>query len=152
MAQFVQWTQEIEVGIQEIDEQHKQLVRMLNDLFEVMIGKDPTRDEVARQTLTELLEYTRVHFAVEESLFRIFDYPDYARHKREHDRLKEEVREIEQRVHNGEKRIDSALLIFIKNWITTHIQEEDKRYSPFLLQQGVRKDWNKKSWLGRLWG
>lgn len=152
MSQFVQWTKEISVGIQEIDEQHKHLVQLLNELFDVMVSNSPERDAVARNTLEELLSYTSVHFAVEESLFRIFNYPGYDSHKLKHDRLKSEVAEIGRRVRNGEKRIDSALLIFMKNWITTHIMHEDKGYAPFLLEQGVRKNWGKKNWLGRLWG
>lgn len=151
MAEFVQWTPEISVGIQEIDEQHKHLVQLLNNLFDVMIENRPDRDAIARKTLIELLNYTAVHFAVEESLFRIFGYPDYERHKKLHDQLKSEVSDIALRVQSGETRVDTKLLVFMKNWITSHIMQEDKSYSPFLLQQGVKKSWTQKSWLGRLW-
>jgi hemerythrin len=152
MAQFFQWTNEISVGIQEIDEQHKQLVNLLNQLFDAMVSDDSNREAIALKTLDELINYTNVHFAVEESLFRIFDYEDYDRHKKAHDRLKDEVNEIALSVKSGATRLDSKLLIFMKNWLTSHIMEEDKRYSKFLLARGVRKDWAQKSWLGKLWG
>lgn len=150
MAEFVQWTPQISVGIQEIDEQHKQLIQLLNKLFEVMLSKSPERDRVAQQTLHEVVNYTKIHFAVEESLFRIFNYPGYDEHKGKHDQLKSQVDDITRRVQSGEKRIDTALLVFLRNWVTQHIMEEDKQYSGFLLQQGVQKSWAKKSWFGRL--
>ena len=152
MAEFVQWSDAISVGIQEIDEQHKRLVALLNELFDVMVTDSPDRDSVARKTLEELFDYTAVHFAVEESLFRIFDYPGYEYHKQKHDLLKSELAEISKRIQAGEKRIDSTLLIFMKNWITGHITNEDKSYSPYLLQQGVKKSWAKKSWLDKFFG
>lgn len=149
MAQFIQWSDDISVGIQEIDEQHKQLVQLLNNLFDVMVNDSPDRDAVARKTLRELFDYTNIHFAVEESLFRIFNYPDYEQHKQKHDQLKSELKEIAQRIQAGERRIDSALLVFLKNWITVHIMSEDKRYAPFLQQQGVQQRWARSSWLGK---
>ena len=152
MPEFVQWTSEISVGIQEIDEQHKQLVQLLNKLFEVMLSQGPERETIAKTTLKELIDYTTIHFAVEESLFRIFNYPAYDEHKAKHDELKRQVNDIVLRVKSGEKRIDTALLVFLRNWVTQHIMEEDKKYSEFLLSQGVQKNWAKKSWFGRLLG
>ncbi len=152
MSQFIAWSDEISVGIQEIDEQHKQLVNLLNSLFDAMVNNAEDRAQVTRKILAELFRYTSVHFAVEESLFRIFNYPDYENHKKNHDKLKAQVREIYLQVQSGEKRIDSKLLVFLRNWLTSHIMEEDKAYAGFLINQGVKKSWVKKSWLGKLLG
>ncbi len=150
MAAFIEWSEQISVGIQEIDEQHKQLVELINRLFTAMAsGKEKL--QVAKEILNELMQYTIVHFAVEESLFRIFDYPDYDKHCENHSSLRDKVIEINAKVQMGERMITPELLTFLKKWITNHIMVEDKAYAPFLLEKGLKKNWEKKSWIGRIW-
>lgn len=147
---FVEWTEELSVGIEEIDEQHKILVGLINRLFDETVtheGNATVIDEV----LHELIEYTVIHFAVEESLFRIFHYPATESHTRHHDELKAQVLEIQQKVKQGEMKINVELLMFLKKWLEQHILYEDKLYAPFLLEQGVKKSWAEKSWLGKIW-
>src|SRR5512140_2145124 len=67
----IEWSDELSVGIQEIDEQHKVLVGLVNDMHRA-IHEHHGRD-TARAILEKLGDYTRVHFAVEESLMRIFE-------------------------------------------------------------------------------
>lgn len=150
MSAFIVWSEEISVGIQEIDEQHKQLVSLINRLYDAMtLGEDKL--QVARDVLNELMQYTLVHFSVEESLFRIFEYPDYEKHSERHRELREKVIEINRKVQRGERLITPELLFFLRKWITSHIMVEDKAYAPFLLNKGVKKNWEKKSWIGRIW-
>jgi len=150
MTAFIEWSEKISVGIQEIDEQHKQLVELINRLFDAMTtGKEKV--QVAKEILNELTQYTIVHFSVEESLFRIFDYPDYEQHCEKHNSLREKVAEINAKVQQGERMITPELLTFLKKWITNHIMVEDKAYSPFFLERGLKKNWEKKSWIGRIW-
>lgn len=150
MEKFISWNDKISVGIQEIDEQHKRLVALINNLYDAMVeGED--RLETANKILTELMQYTIVHFAVEESLFRIFDYPEYEAHCAQHQELREEVIDINTRVQKGERMITPELLFFLRKWITNHIMVEDKAYAPFLLEKGIEKNWQRSSWLGRIW-
>lgn len=150
MRAFIEWTDEISVGIQEIDEQHKILINLINDLYEVMIA-GRNQDKEVERIVGELAEYTRVHFAVEESLFRIFSYADYERHKKMHEELASQVMDIDEKIKSGEKRISSELLFFLKRWITQHILSQDKKYAPFLIEQGVKKSWKETGWLKKIW-
>ena len=150
MGTFIPWTDQICIGIQEIDEQHKQLVELINRLYDAMTqGAD--RQQAANEILQELMQYTIVHFAVEESLFRIFDYPDYETHRERHQQLRDQVIDINKRVQAGERLITPELLFFLRKWITSHIMVEDKAYGPFLLAKGIEKKWRRTSWLGRIW-
>ena len=149
---FVEWTDELSVGIEEIDEQHKLLVNLINRLFEqTVVHKADNNSQIMEEILHELVEYTVIHFAVEESLFRIFHYPDTELHTKHHDDLKAQVVEIQEKVKKGEVTINVELLMFLKRWLEHHILYEDKLYGPFLLEQGVKKSWAEKSWLGRIW-
>jgi hemerythrin len=147
---FVEWTNELSVGIEEIDEQHKILVVLINRLFDETVVHQ-ANPSVIQEILHELVEYTVIHFAVEESLFRIFHYPATELHTQHHDELKAQVLEIQQKVKQGEVTINTELLIFLRRWLTNHILQEDKLYSPFLLNQGVKSSWAERSWLGRIW-
>ncbi|MFZ2726672.1 MAG: bacteriohemerythrin [Methylococcaceae bacterium] len=148
---FAEWTDELSVGIEEIDAQHKVLVGLVNRLYEETIahqGNSAVLDEI----LNQLVEYTIIHFAVEESLFRIFDYPAAETHTHHHEDLKKQVLELQRKVKHGEATVNTELLLFLKRWLQNHIIVEDKLYGPFLIAQGVKSHSPKStSWLGRLW-
>lgn len=147
---FVEWSDSLSVGIQEIDEQHKVLINLINRLFDETIVNQATAS-VTEGILDELIQYTIVHFAVEESLFRIFDYPAIDAHMSRHVDLKAQVLELQKKIKQGQS-VNSDLLLFLKKWLTNHILQEDKQYAPFLIKQGVKSSWGKKSWLGKIWG
>jgi len=150
VADFIEWSDEISVGIQEIDEQHKKLVNLINRLYDAMtLGEDKVA--VAKDVLNELVQYTIIHFAVEECLFRIFEYPNYRAHCDMHEDLRNQVDEINKKVQNGERLITPELLFFLRKWITNHIMVEDKKYSPFLLKKGMKKSLGSKFGLSKFW-
>lgn len=154
MTNFVDWTDELSVGIEEIDEQHKVLVNLINRLFDETVvhqSGSATTTAVMEEILHELVEYTVIHFAVEESLFRIFDYPETEVHVRHHNELKVQVIDIQKKVKAREAVVNTELLMFLKKWLENHILHEDKLYGPFLIKQGVKSSWAKRSWLGRIW-
>lgn len=146
---LVQWSDELSVGIEEIDNQHKILVDLLNDLHRAIVEHHGS--EAAHRILAELLEYTRIHFAVEESLMRIMGYPDYEEHKHHHELLLNEVRLLGRKLAEGKKSVNFELLHFLKMWLTKHIMEEDMQYTPFFLSKGVQQSYEKRSWVGKFW-
>lgn len=141
---IIEWDDIYSVEIQEIDEQHKHLIDLINQLYAVLARRDE-RDKIAR-VLDELVEYTKIHFAIEEALMRIFDYSDYDNHKAIHNRIVTQVVEFQLRFHKGDKYVGLELLQFLKEWLMDHILEIDMRYSEHLTRNGV-----KRNWLGRLW-
>ena len=69
---MVAWDDAYSVEIQEIDEQHKCLIEIMNELYTAMANKS-NRDLIS-DVLDKLVDYTKVHFAVEETLMRVFHY------------------------------------------------------------------------------
>ena len=143
------WSKELSVGIQEIDEQHKILVDLLNQLHRAIIQHQGS--EAAGKILSQLLEYTRVHFAVEESLMRILGYPGYDEHKHHHEILLDEVKLLSEKMLHGKHSVSFELMHFLKQWLTKHIMEEDKLYTPFFLSKGAQSKYQKSSWIKKLW-
>ncbi len=146
-SDLISWEDNLSVGIEEIDEQHKVLVNLLNELHRGICEKQGT--EATMEVLDRLVEYTRVHFALEECLMRILSYPDYEPHKEHHELLLEQVNELVGKVKSGQ-HVSFELLNFLKNWLAKHIMEEDKEYAPFLLARGVAASYKKRSWLDRI--
>lgn len=149
MRKLIEWTEELSVGVQEIDEQHKILVGLLNKFHEAVVtGSDKA---MIKSVLKEVTDYTVIHFAVEESLMRIFNYPDYETHKGHHAELAGQVKELQHKVETEEAEVSMEVLSFLRHWLTNHILGDDKKYGPYLVDHGVQKSWAKRSWVGRIW-
>jgi len=153
MAAAISWKDEYSVNIQEIDEQHKMLIQMIDDLFVVISrNKEQTLEECeVCKVLERLIDYTRIHFAVEESLMRIFDYPDYEAHKAIHDQFIDEVMMFERRLKSNnnkssEQLVAIEMLFRLKEWLVNHIVGIDKAYSRHMLNRGAAKSWIRKFW------
>jgi hemerythrin len=150
MKNLIEWTDDLSVNIQEIDEQHKILVDLVNKLYKSIITR--TEQNTIYDILNELVQYTTIHFAVEESLMRIFDYPSYEEHKNHHEALKKQVVDLQEKVWEvKEDSISMELLRFLRGWLTKHIMQEDKRYVSFFLDKGLQSTWAKRSWIGKIW-
>ena len=149
MGKFVEWSDVLSVGIEEIDVQHQVLVGLVNEMHEAI--RLHHSSEVVRGILNKLAEYTRIHFAVEESLMRILDYPDYEAHKSQHEGLIQAVQDLQEKVDSGKASVGFELMHFLKVWLTKHIIESDKEYSTFFLDSGAHRKLKKKSWAARLW-
>jgi hemerythrin len=141
---MVQWSSEYSVEIQEIDEQHKCIVNYINEIYEALSRKE-SHDLIA-DVIHKLVEYTKIHFAVEETLMRIFDYEEYQQHKIIHDSLVQQALAYQGRFLAGDTKVGMELLIFLKEWLFSHINQVDKRYMNTFHTAGVKKSWLKKFW------
>jgi len=150
MSAFVEWSDTLSVGIEEIDAQHKVLVDLINRMHDAIHKRKGS--EVVKEILVELADYTRIHFAVEESLMRILNYPGYDEHKLIHEELLGHVIELVEKVESGKTAIGFELMHFLKTWLTKHIMEEDMQYTSHFLAAGANPRVTKKSWIKKLWG
>ena len=133
---LIEWSTELSVGIESIDQQHKELMNIINRLDEAMHNDDSI--EVLRKTFTDLTHYTQKHFAYEEKLFNLHDYEDGIEHKRQHDELIVQLIELKEKFdHYQKEKLTEQVMAFLKNWLTYHILETDKAYSEHLQEQGV---------------
>lgn len=130
---FFTWKKEYNVGIPRVDEQHRELVRLLNELYEAM--KMRKGNTVLKEVLTGLLDYTRTHFADEERLMKAYNYPALPAHKVEHDNLTKKVHELARDFNNGKITLSIELGEFLKNWLSNHILESDKRFGAYAKRQ-----------------
>jgi hemerythrin len=145
----MEWSDKLSVGIEEIDNQHQALVGLLNQLHTAIHEKHGTA--ACMEILDKLVEYTRVHFTVEESLMRILGYPEYEDHHEEHDKLIRQVVELQQKLKIDKANISFELLHFLRGWLSHHILETDKAYVPYFLSRGVERGSTNKKSIWKFW-
>ncbi|OHD13589.1 MAG: hemerythrin [Spirochaetes bacterium GWD1_27_9] len=134
MALFI-WKDEYTVNIKKIDEQHQKLVSILNELHSAMLGAKA--NAILGKTLDELIDYTKTHFKAEEELMQRYNYSDFPTHKEAHKIFIDKVSDFQNEFKNGKKMISVEILFFLKDWLVTHINGVDKKYSKFLNDNGV---------------
>ncbi|MBI3592188.1 MAG: hemerythrin family protein, partial [Nitrospirae bacterium] len=77
------------------------------------------------------------HFANEENMMKTHAYPDYLKHKAEHDNLTKQALDLQKQHKEGKPVLTIELMTFLKNWLSNHIMGTDKKYSPFLNSKGI---------------
>lgn len=132
---MMQWSPAFSTNIKQFDDQHKKLVEMVNQLHDGMkVGKG---SEVLGPILNSLISYTASHFADEEKLMQQHGYPDFAKHKAEHDKLTKQVLDLQKQYQTTKTALSMAVMTFLKDWLVNHIQGNDKKYGPFLKSKGI---------------
>jgi hemerythrin-like metal-binding domain len=132
---LVTWSDKYSMQIKEIDDQHKVLVGMINELHDAM--KQAKSKEVSLEIINKMAEYTKFHFSTEEKYMTRFAYPDYAEHKREHENFVENVIKFKEDYENGKAGVSYDILNFLKDWLVGHIQDSDKKYAPLFIEKGL---------------
>ncbi len=129
---FMEWDENFSVGVDEIDDDHKKLVEHLNELHDAVTGG------IGHIALGKILEglmlYTVYHFSHEERLFLHAQYPGYEGHKREHERLTDQVKAVyETFTADPLGMLAMEVLDFLKDWIAIHIMQSDKKAGAYLV-------------------
>lgn len=126
------WRKEYSIGIPEIDAQHKQLFECIDRLESAGDGRQ--RELAVYYVMEQLNDYARVHFAVEEIVMRLFDYPGLDAHASEHRAFTEKLKELESSELIEDIHLQAGK--FLREWLVQHIQGSDKRYAAYLLENG----------------
>jgi len=130
------WNEKLSVGVKVLDDDHKKLVGMLNQLYDA-IQSGHGKDSLSK-TLDGLVDYTKTHFAREESFFAQTQYGASTAHKKEHDDLTKQVLEVQQKFKAGATGcLSLEVMNFLKNWLVNHIQGSDQKYGPHLNSKGI---------------
>ncbi len=130
------WNEKLSVGVKQLDDDHKQLVGMVNELYDgITTGK---AKELVGPLLDKLIRYTVEHFKHEEDFFAKTGYPETSKHVAFHKDLTSQVLAVQKAYKEGARAtLSLEVMNFLKNWLVTHIQGEDKKYGPFLNAKGI---------------
>lgn len=120
------WDDRYSVGIQTIDEQHKEIFRILDKLYSLL--KAGKSECLLKEIIPELENYTIFHFQREEFYFHKFSYIDSDKHIAEHENFIIKMKEMKSDIEMGRISLGFDLMLYLKTWIDHHILVIDKKY------------------------
>jgi hemerythrin len=144
-SELITWSNTFSFGIKLIDDQHKELVDLVNEMFLHATGNDEQEHEYFSKVIQTAIHYIKVHFATEEKIMLAIQYPDYAEHKRCHDCF---ILDVLVNVRNFETEKHYSLYSFtkfLKDWVLSHIGIMDKQYHVYIKQMIALRKANRKS-------
>jgi hemerythrin len=126
------WKDEYSIGIEEIDKQHMDFVKLMNRF--VVLFESRAHLRLQDRILLELHKYSEYHFVSEENLMIIYKYPEMANHEQEHKVL---LKTFQNKVSGlREGRVNGTDLIkYLASWFLQHTQEEDRRFAQYINQR-----------------
>ncbi|MBE2985501.1 GGDEF domain-containing protein [Campylobacter sp. RM9344] len=125
---FFTWGKEFATNIEIVDIEHKYLVDIVNNLGN-KLSKPTTTDQEIKNILVELIEYSKYHFAHEESIMQKsnIDKRHVKQHLAAHKNFIKEISLQEQKLGKKyNKENVKKLLDFLIQWLTFHILGIDK--------------------------
>jgi hemerythrin-like metal-binding protein len=119
------WQPLFETGVAHIDKQHRELLRILNALERAVAAG--SGDEAVVVALSDMTNYTAIHFRTEESYMRAINYPELKHHADIHSELVSRVKVYLDRARCPSGLKAEELLAMLTDWLIDHIVVEDKK-------------------------
>jgi hemerythrin len=123
---FFQWKDSFNIGIAEIDRQHRSFLEILNEYYDS--GTGSTKDNISDQLIVRIKEYASMHFHYEEQLMQEAGYKETEHQKLQHRYFEARVTELEAEHRKGRTDDLKRMLPLLKDWFLRHILEEDKKF------------------------
>jgi hemerythrin len=133
----VEWSNDLSVGVTLIDEQHKALIRCLNDVSSAIEARQGEREIV--KALGFLSEYTDFHFSTEEKHMKNNSYSGLEEHEGQHQEFRGTLAGLEQdfEEEGSTKALADSISTFLARWLINHIQGTDQQFAKFLGDNGI---------------
>lgn len=119
------WTEALAIGLPALDDQHKQLFTIFDDLIKAIERSEG--EDALKEIFTRLKEYTKYHFTDEENYMKGIGYPDSDSHAAEHALLMVRVDTLWRLLEGGENVSPKGVSLFISDWIVGHIINSDTK-------------------------
>lgn len=129
------WKAEYNSGINEVDNQHRKLFALADELYDIVNRKDSFdyHDEIQR-VFCELSDYTVYHFQYEEKLMKQagYDFHTLVAHCTEHDEFIRKIKKVAQDdLDKKQRQVVLDVIMFVVDWIEKHILGSDRKYAEF---------------------
>ena len=130
MSTFAEWDPALETGDPTVDEQHRQLYELVNEMNDtVASGRS---DELIAASFGRIIEYARSHFAYEEALMERIGYPGIETQMWQHREFAKEVELLWSEILSGDRVSPGGLVDFMKEWLSYHVDQEDRKIGAFI--------------------
>ena len=120
---WVNWDESLAVGIDVIDEHHRYLFDLINDLINVVANKLSARELM--RVLNALVHYVQVHFQAEERMMEYYSYDGIAVQKQQHKHFQDKLKEFFVELHLSPLIVKNEVAPYLQKWLVEHIRNED---------------------------
>jgi len=134
-TEIAAWDHRYATGIKLVDDQHRELVTLTNQLYKACRTRDGTLGNVFKETMHKMVEYVHFHFTAENELLERSGYPEYPDHKKEHDSLIKDILTSVKSYEDGNKFVPNSFVRTLKEWIFGHIAIKDHLYATYIRDQ-----------------
>jgi hemerythrin-like metal-binding protein len=131
----IEWQSGYSVGVKAIDEQHKNFVKIMSELYKSLIAGDSEKSIV--MTLDKLIDYSIYHFGTEEKYFKKYKYPYAKEHIKEHKSLIAKLGEFQESDSDDMSKLGFEILDYLEDWLVGHILHSDKKYEKWFNDHGL---------------
>jgi hemerythrin len=135
----VEWSDSYSIGISKIDDQHKELLEHVNDMFSHVTGNEAQEHAYFSEIIHKLVEYVKFHFANEEKVMLATKFPGYEAHKKAHEEFILTIIQTTKKFEAGKRLMLEKLAYFLKDWVLSHIAVMDKQYAQYFRKIATRK-------------
>jgi hemerythrin-like metal-binding protein len=127
LSGFFEWdATKLSLQVPEMDEEHKALIGLMNDLHRLHQQRSPFAGQL--RALDELVRYTARHFADEEAYMERIGYAGLRIHKGVHKQLLEKLAGFRSSCQ-GSHELPAEIFVFFKMWLSAHICGIDMKYA-----------------------
>lgn len=127
---IIKWRESYETGVAEMDAEHKELIDIINQLYQMQ--REKKSYEELQDVFNRLVRYTENHFSHEERLMEQTKYGEVEQQKAAHQKFIEELKEMEPDLVSGREDAAPVVNKFLREWWLNHIVGMDKEYGPHL--------------------
>lgn len=127
---LIDWKEEFSVGVAAVDHEHRALIDLINELYQSLKSGDSK--STILEFLGEVFAKISAHFALEEKVMRERNYDEYEQHKRNHELLLDEIRDIMDEYEDSQQFEHEELSRRLGNWFTEHFRTYDARLHRYL--------------------
>ena len=127
----IKWENKYKTGYKRIDDQHKELVNIINDLYSIGIESSLESEEVKKSfsdILKRAIDYATYHFSYEEKIMSAIDYSAAKDHITRHRAFSVKVVDEVNMYENGDHIVIEDFITFLRDWLINHIMVEDKKF------------------------
>lgn len=118
------WSSDLETGNEMIDNDHKGIIKLYNQVVNIVEKKQFDKNLV--KVLTELTHYSVKHFKNEEDWMLEMNYPDFEEHQMEHKDFVYKIVMFNMSFDDSNEQMFKDILTFLKDWISNHVVSLDK--------------------------
>lgn len=127
---WIIWSEKFEVGYKRVDDQHRELINIINDLHAAESGdlSIPEVKDRFKIILKRTVDYATYHFATEEKIMKAVHYKSFKEHISKHREFSSKVLEEVIKYMNGEKVDMEDFIVYLRDWLFSHILGDDKHF------------------------